>query len=304
MDVSDAMWVRGVCPGGPRMSDAFKAACIQNCASANMGANLDDAESLVRKAADEGAELACLPEFFSCLDFRNGAFDVGDIEDEDHPALPRFQGLAEELGIWIQMGSLAIRTPGGRIRNRAYAIDRDGRIAAYYDKIHLFDVDLAGGENYRESETVEPGSSAVVAATPWGILGLSVCYDLRFAHLYRTLAHAGAHFLTVPAAFTKTTGQAHWHVLLRARAIETGAYVIAACQCGRHGEAESYGHSLIIDPWGRILAEGGEEPGIVIAEVDPGQVQEARRMIPALTHDQEFSLAKTDVSDITLAAGE
>tara|TARA_B100000676_G_scaffold309751_1_gene374251 strand:- start:769 stop:1473 length:705 start_codon:yes stop_codon:yes gene_type:complete len=221
-----------------------------------------------------------------------------------NPALPEIQSLSEELGIWVQMGSLAIRAPGEKIRNRAYVINKDGCVVAFHDKIHLFDVDLAGGESYRESESVEPGASAVVAATPWGALGLSVCHDLQFAYLYRALAHVGVHFLTVPAAFTKTTGQAHWHVLLRARAIETGAYVIAACQCSSHGEAESYGHSLIIDPWGEILSEGGEEPGVIIADIDPYRVAAARRMIPALTHDREFSISKMRTAGVALAAGE
>ena len=286
------------------MPDTFTAACIQNCAGADMDTNIGNVESLVREAAGGGAELACLPEFFSCLDLQDGRFDVGDLREEDHPALPRFQGLAEELGIWIQMGSLAIRQAGGKIRNRAYTIDTNGRIVAFYDKIHLFDVDLVGDESYRESENVEPGDSAVVAVTPWGTLGLTVCYDLRFPHLYRALAQAGAHFLTVPAAFTNTTGQAHWHILVRARAIESGAFVLAPCQCGSHGEAESYGHSLIIDPWGKILAEGGKEPGVIMADIDTTRVMEARRMIPALAHDREFHLPTTRATEIALVAGE
>lgn len=285
------------------MRESFKAACVQNCAGPDMAANLAEAESLVRHAAGQGASLICLPEFFSCLDFRDGTFDVGDRAEEEHPGLPLFRGIADELGVWIQMGSLAIRSPTGKIHNRAYMIDDRGGIAAFYDKIHLFDVDLAGGQSYRESRSVEPGASAVVTETPWGRLGLSVCYDLRFAQLYRALAHAGAEFVVVPAAFTKTTGQAHWHVLLRARAIETGSYVLAACQCGTHGEAESYGHSLIIDPWGCILAEGGEEPGVIVSDIDPAKVAEVRRMIPALTHDREFSVPDSDVPGIKLAAG-
>ncbi|MCE2492923.1 MAG: carbon-nitrogen hydrolase family protein [Alphaproteobacteria bacterium] len=286
------------------MRESFKAACVQNCAGPDMAANLAEAESLVRHAAGQGASLICLPEFFSCLDFRDGAFDVGDRAEEEHPGLSLFRGMADELGVWIQMGSLAIRSPTGKIRNRAYMIDDRGGIVAFYDKIHLSDVDLAGGQSYRESRSVEPGASAVVTETPWGRLGLSVCYDLRFAQLYRALAHAGAEFVVVPAAFTKTTGQAHWHVLLRARAIETGSYVLAACQCGTHGEAESYGHSLIIDPWGCILAEGGEEPGVIVSDIDPAKVAEVRRMIPALTHDREFSVPDPDVPGIKLAAGE
>ena len=268
-----------------------------------MEANLADTEALVRYAASQGASLICLPEFFSCLELRDGTFEIGDRIEDEHPGLPVVQRLAEELRVWVQMGSLAIRSPAGKIHNRAYTIGSNGEIVAFYDKIHLFDVDLTNGERYRESETVEPGALAVTAETPWGTLGLSVCYDLRFARLYRALAHAGAQFLTVPAAFTKVTGQDHWHVLLRARAIETAAYVFAACQCGTHGEAESYGHSLIIDPWGRILAEAGEEPGVIVADIDPTKVAEARHMIPALTHDRDFSTPDSTVSEIKLAEG-
>jgi predicted amidohydrolase len=190
----------------------------------------------------------------------------------------------------LLLGSLAIKAGPGKVTNRSYLVDAAGEIAARYDKLHLFDVDLADGERYRESAAVAPGSNAVVAPTPWATLGLSICYDLRFPYLYRALAQAGAQILTVPAAFARTTGQAHWHVLLRARAIETGCYVLAPCQCGTHGGGRpTYGHSLIVDPWGRILADGGDEPGIVTATLDLAEVAKARAMIPALQHDRAIA---------------
>jgi predicted amidohydrolase len=184
--------------------------------------------------------------------------------------------------------------PDGRIFNRSCLIDRNGRIAARYDKIHLFDVDVEAGKSVRESATIAPGDEAVVAAAEGAVFGLSICYDLRFAQLYRTLAQAGAELLAVPAAFTRLTGQAHWHVLNRARAIENGAFVVAPCQYGTlAGGAECYGHSLIVDPWGRVLADGGEEEGFVIAEIDLAEVAAARRRIPSLRHDRPFRLAET-----------
>ncbi len=270
------------------MTDTFVVACIQSCAGADVEANVAETAKLVRMAQRKGAQLICLPEFFSCLHLSESGMEVGAAPEEHHPVLPRFRGLAKELGAWILLGSLAVRAGSGKYRNRSFLLDTSGRIVARYDKLHLFDVDLAGGERYRESDTFEPGSEAVLAPTPWGPLGLSVCYDLRFAYLYRALARAGAKFLTVPAAFTKTTGKAHWHVLVRSRAIETGSYVFAPSQYGRHGKGQTYGHSLVVDPWGQVLADGGEGPGFVMAEVDPAKVDEARRMIPALGHDRPF----------------
>ena len=193
--------------------------------------------------------------------------------------------------LWVLLGSLGVERPDGRIANRGYVIDPQGRVTARYDKIHLFDVDLEAGKSYRESATIAPGSEAVVAETPWGGLGLSVCYDLRFPQLYRRLAKSGATMLAVPAAFTKITGEAHWHVLVRARAIENGAYVFAPCQNGTlEGGSECFGHSLIVDPWGRVLADGGEGEGVILADVDPEEVTRARQRIPALTHDRNFSV--------------
>ena len=264
------------------MSESFLVACEQNRAVADMSASIAQCERLIREAHRRRADLICLPEFLSCLDMRERRLEVGILPEDGHPALARFRALASELGVWLLLGSLAIEARPGRARNRSYLIDAFGSIVARYDKIHMFDVDLEGGQSFRESEVFEAGRDAVLAPTPWGQLGLTVCYDLRFPYLYRALAQAGASVLTVPAAFTRTTGQAHWHVLLRSRAIETGSWVVAPCQYGDHGEAATYGHSLIVDPWGTVLADGGESESVIVAEVDPGRALEARRMIPAL----------------------
>lgn len=276
--------------------ETFKVACVQNCAGTETEPNLKDCAELVREAAGRGAAFILLPEYFTGLDIQGHILIPEAFAETDHPALPLFAGLAQEHRAWILLGSLAITLEGGAIANRSYLLGPDGAIAARYDKVHLFDVDLAGGESYRESETIAPGACATVADLPWGRVGLSICYDLRFAQLYRALAKAGADFLTVPAAFTKTTGQAHWHVLLRARAIETGCFVFAPCQFGVHaGDRATYGHSLIIDPWGQVLADGGEDRGVAVAEVDPAAVARARAMIPALQHDRAFDLSVPDV---------
>ena len=286
----------------------FTVACVQNCAGTETDPNLRDCADLVREAAGRGAAFVLLPEYFTGLDIKGDILIPDAFAEADHPALPLFAGLAREHRAWILLGSLAITVGGGpgrseRIANRSYLLDPEGTVAARYDKIHLFDVDLADGESYRESATIAPGTGAVLAELPWGRVGLSVCYDLRFPQLYRALAKAGADFLTVPAAFTRTTGQAHWHVLLRARAIETGCYVFAPCQFGVHaGGRATYGHSLIVDPWGQVLADGGEERGVVVAEVDPAAVGRARGMIPALSHDRPFD--RPEVRVLARAVGE
>lgn len=270
------------------MSTPFTVACVQNRATEDREATVADAETKVREAAGR-ADLVCLPEFFSCLNLVNRKLVVDPHPEGGHPVLERFRELAASLDVWLLLGSLAVETADG-VRNRSYLLDDDGNVRAQYDKVHLFDVDLKNGERYRESDVFGAGDAAVTAALPWGALGLSVCYDLRFAQLYRALAKSGAEFLTVPAAFTRTTGKVHWHVLNRARAIETGSYVFAPAQCGEHGEGVTYGHSLIVDPWGEVLADGGEEPGVIYADVDPARVAEARGMIPALRHDRPFRL--------------
>jgi len=213
------------------------------------------------------------------------------VAEEKDASLARFRELARQLGIYVHIGSLAVKVSPERAGNRSFLIDRDGEIVARYTKIHMFDVDLANGESYRESRTFRPGENAVAADLPWGRLGLTICYDLRFPALYRALAEAGASFLAIPSAFTRQTGEAHWHVLIRARAIENGCFILAAAQGGPHeNKRETFGHSLIVDPWGRILAEGGTEPGIVMATVDPAEVARARARIPSLQHGRRFEL--------------
>ena len=267
----------------------FNIACIQNCATDNLDQTIQDCEFLSREAYDAGADLICLPEFFSFLNLNEEGLDVAPFRESEHPTLAAFQELSLKLQVWILLGSIAIYDSQGKKRNRSILLNPRGEIEVRYDKIHMFDVNLPNGEVYRESDVFSPGNKAVTASLPWGELGLTVCYDLRFPHLYRSLAHAGADVISVPAAFTRTTGQAHWHVMLRSRAIETGAYVVAPCQYGDHGRAKTYGHSLIIDPWGRILADGGEDRGYIIAEVDVEEVKNARRMIPALEHDRAYT---------------
>ena len=268
----------------------FTAACVQVNAGPEIAPNLEAASALVRRAREAGADFIAMPENVSMI-VQGRAKVLARVRSEaDHPALPCFRELARETGAWLLLGSLGIALEDGRVANRSFLLDGTGEIRARYDKIHMFDVDLPGGERYRESATFRPGERAVVAETPWGGLGLTVCYDLRFAYLFRALAQNGAGIITVPAAFTVPTGRKHWHVLLRARAIETGCFVIAPAQCGVHDEGRAtYGHSLIIDPWGEVLAEAGEEPGIITARIDMGRVAECRGMVPALGHDRPFT---------------
>jgi len=271
------------------MSAAFKLACVQLNAGREYAPNIARAGALIREAAAAGADLIGLPENASMIEPVTAEALAKALPEESHPALAAFRELARELGRWIHLGSLNVKAPDGRILNRSMLLDAAGGVVARYDKLHMFDVDLRGGETYRESDTVAPGEKAVLAPTPWGPLGMTVCYDVRFPYLYRALAQAGAVLIAVPAAFTRTTGRAHWHVLVRARAIETGSYVFAAAQCGTHAEGRrTYGHSLIVDPWGEVLADGGEEEGIVLAEIDPARVAETRRRIPSLRHDRGF----------------
>ena len=267
----------------------FKAACVQVNASDDMAENIEEACQQARTAALLGAELVLFPENVAMMTFGADAIRANARTQDEHPALAAFSALAGELDVWLHGGTLAIRV-GDKIANRAFVFSPDGKIAATYDKIHMFDVDLAGGESYRESETFNPGSETAVVQLPWGGLGLSTCYDVRFPYLYRALAHQGATMLAVPAAFTVPTGQAHWHVLLRARAIETGCYVFAPAQTGTHaGGRQTYGHSLIIDPWGEVLDDAEEGPGIIINDIDPARVLEARAMVPSLSHTRDIS---------------
>jgi predicted amidohydrolase len=212
--------------------------------------------------------------------------------EADHPMLAAFRELARETGAWLLLGSAVVRRGDGddRLANRSFLVAPNGEITARYDKIHMFDVELAGGESYRESNAFRPGDKAVLAELPWGVLGMTVCYDLRFPQLYRALAQAGADFLSIPSAFTVPTGRAHWHVLMRARAIETGCFVFAPAQWGEHAEGrKTYGHSLIVAPWGEILAEAPDGVGFVTAEIDRAKVADARRSVPSLSHDRSFA---------------
>jgi predicted amidohydrolase len=266
---------------------SFRVACVQNNAGNDTAKNIAQVTGLVRQAKASGADLICLPEYFSFLEVNDRRLLAGAFAEDTHPAIPQFRDLARELDVWILMGSLAIKLPTGKVNNRSYLLSATGEIVARYNKLHLFDVSLKEGEIYLESSTVEPGTTPVLTSTPWGSLGMSICYDLRFAYLYRYLAQAGACFLAVPAAFTRTTGQAHWHVLLQARAIETGCFVFAPAQCGvRPNGRATFGHSLIVDPWGAVLADGADEPGFIVADIDISKIGEARRMIPALQHDR------------------
>jgi deaminated glutathione amidase len=275
------------------MSGTFRAACIQNSATPDVNADIAACLGLIDRAAEAGAEFIALPEYCVGLDTRNGLLYPTAFSETEHPALPAFSGAAARHGLWLLIGSIGVRSPDGRIFNRSIMLEPGGKIAARYDKLHLFDVDLGEGKVYRESATIARGGVAVLSPCIGSTIGLSVCYDLRFPMLYRAYAQAGAEMLAIPAAFTKMTGEAHWHVLNRARAIETGSFVIAPCQYGTlAGGAQCYGHSLIVDPWGRILADGGEAEGIVFAQIDLGLVAETRRRIPSLRHDRPFTLAE------------
>jgi predicted amidohydrolase len=245
----------------------------------------------VRRARDAGADLILTPEVSDMIEPKRALREEKARAENAHPMLASFRGLARETGAHLLLGSIIVRMEGdGRLANRSFLIAPDGGILARYDKIHMFDVDLPGGESYRESAVFKPGEGTALAALPWGLLGLTVCYDLRFPQLYRALAQGGADFLTVPSAFTVPTGKAHWHVLLRARAIENGCFVFAPAQCGEHAEGrKTYGHSLIVAPWGEVLAEAGEEPDFILAEIDPAKVAEARRAVPSLGHDRPFT---------------
>jgi len=272
------------------MTNILKAACIQTNSGPEIEGNLKQIETAIREAHKQGAQFIALPENV-CVMTRGREKIIARARSEaEHPGIPFFKRMAKETGSWIMGGSLAIALGHEKLANRSYLFNPQGEVAATYDKIHMFDADIGAGEKYRESEVFKGGNRAVAATTPWGKIGLTICYDLRFPHLFRALAKAGAFLITVPAAFTVPTGQMHWHVLLRARAIETGGFILAPAQCGVHdGGRHTYGHSLIIDPSGHILAEGdSEKPGIIMADLDLAKVAEARRMLPTLTHDCEF----------------
>ena len=275
----------------------FRAAGVQMRTGLEVAANVAEAERLIRAAASDGADYVLTPEMTTILDRDRERLLAAIRPEESDPSLARFRILASELRLFLHIGSMAIKlgetgsSPGQpAIANRSFLIAPDGSLLARYDKIHMFDVDLAGGESYRESAVFRPGDAAVVAPLPWGSLGMTVCYDLRFPQLYRALAQSGADFLSVPSAFTVPTGEAHWHVLLRARAIENGAFVFAPAQCGEHAEGRrTFGHSLIVAPWGEVLAEASDAVGVITAEIDTDRIAKARRMVPSLHHDRPFA---------------
>jgi predicted amidohydrolase len=272
-----------------------RAACIQMRSTTDVATNLEEALRPIRVAAAEGAEFIATPEMTNLLDIRPGqARPKIKLEAED-ACLDALSAQAAELGVTLLIGSLAVALPDDdRFANRSFLIGPDGSVLARYDKIHMFDVEVGDGQTYRESNAYRAGREAVLARTPIAQVGMTICYDVRFPHLYRALAQAGAELITVPAAFTRVTGEAHWHALLRARAIETGCFVLAPAQGGLHEDGrETYGHSLIISPWGEIMAEAkGEEPGIILADLDLDQVAKARARIPALHNDQEIRLTR------------
>jgi predicted amidohydrolase len=269
----------------------FRAGLVQLRSGRAVASNLDKAEALVRRAAKGGAQYVQTPENTGIMELKPELVLAAAESEGKSAPLAWARALARELGIWLHIGSIAIKLDQNRVANRSYLLDPKGRVTARYDKLHMFDVDLAGGESYRESQYFRPGAKAVLADLPFGRFGLSICYDLRFASLYRALAAAGAELIAIPAAFTKQTGEAHWHVLTRARAIETGAFVLAATQGGLHENGRStFGHSIVVSPWGEVLAEAGEEPGVIFADIDLAASEEARARIPAIKHGREFEI--------------
>jgi len=273
------------------MSDTVRAACVQMTSGVTIEGNIEQSTALIRAAHADGAQIVGMPEVANlCQKSRRRALETAQYE-ESEPALKAWRELADELDIWLLAGSMVIKVAEDKLVNRAYMISPDGAIAAKYDKIHMFDVDLPNGERYRESDLFQPGDKAVLVDSPWGGIGITICYDIRFPHLYRALAKAGANMIWTSAAFTRTSGKAHWHVMQRARAIETGCWILAPAQCGDHEDGRStYGHAVIVSPWGEVVADAGEEPGYIVADLDLTRVAEARQSIPTLRHDRDFAM--------------
>jgi deaminated glutathione amidase len=278
---------------GKHEGAAFRVGLIQMRSSRSPAENRDAAVALIEQAKRDGADYVQTPEMTNIMEVKRDNLFAAIVPEEQDATLAAFRELARRLAIWVHVGSLAVKVSPERAANRSFLIDPRGDIKARYDKIHMFDVDLANGESYRESRSYQPGELAMVADLPWGRLGLTICYDLRFPALYRALAEAGSSFLAIPSAFTRQTGEAHWHVLNRARAVENGCFVLAAAQGGTHQSGrETYGHSVVIDPWGNVIAEGGDAPGVVIAEIDPSLVGKARGRVPSLQHGRRFEIVE------------
>ncbi|MGX9390412.1 carbon-nitrogen hydrolase family protein [Nitrobacteraceae bacterium UC4446_H13] len=272
----------------------FVAAMVQMRTGLLPGPSFEQAAELIREAALQGADYVQTPEVSNMMQVNRAALFEHLADQNDDVSLKGYRDLARDLKIHLHIGSLALRATPERAVNRSFLLGPNGDILASYDKIHMFDIDLGNGESYRESANYQPGDTAVITDLPWGRLGMTICYDVRFPSLYRALAEAGATFLAVPSAFTKKTGEAHWHTLLRARAIENGCFVFAAAQTGLHeNKRETFGHSLIVDPWGVVLADGGTETGVVLATIDPAKVETARKSIPSLQHGRRFSINDT-----------
>jgi predicted amidohydrolase len=285
----------------------FRIGLVQMRSTRTPQENTDAAAKLIGEAKKGGAEYVQTPEMTNILDRSRDSLFAKIVPEESDATLATFRELARALNIFIHVGSLAVKIAPEKAANRAFLIDRRGEIVARYDKIHMFDVDLKGGESYRESRAYRPGDLAVVSDLPWGRLGITICYDLRFPALYRALAEAGATFLAIPSSFTRQTGEAHWHTLMRARAIENGCYVMAAAQGGDHEDGRStFGHSLVVDPWGRVIAEGGTEPGVIFADIDPAEVATARGRIPSLQHGRRFEVIEpmAEPAHLHLVGGE
>ena len=273
----------------PWMTQPFRIACLQMQSGNDLAANLDTLTRMTREAAGSGARFVMSPEYALMMDGSGRTMRERALTADGGEVLAGLCALSRELGIWTLIGSLTLRADDERMVNRSYLVADDGRVAASYDKIHMFDCTLPDGKVIRESSAYRPGARAVIADMPWGRLGMTVCYDLRFPHLYRTLAQGGADYLSIPSSFQRQTGKAHWHTLVKARAIENACFVFAPAMCGQHpGNRSTYGHTLIVDPWGEVLADGGEAPGIVYADVDPGRVRKVRGMIPSLEHDRPY----------------
>lgn len=284
------------------MSREVNIACLQTKAFADPGEALEHALELGSKAVGKGAQLLVLPEYAGGLKTEGRFFAPPAFNENNHPVLKGVQDFAAKHGVWIVLGSIAIKSDGPKIFNCTFVIDDSGVIQARYNKLHMFDISLSETQSFKESEKVQHGSDAVVVETPFGKLGLSICYDLRFPGLYRDLAQAGAEILLVPAAFTKKTGEAHWHILNQARAIENGAFVVAACAVDKiPGGGESYGHSLVINPWGNIVAQGGTGTEVVQCTIDIDEVAKTRSRIPSLSHDKPYSLTVSSFTKESVA---
>jgi deaminated glutathione amidase len=273
----------------------MKTALVQLCSGDDPAINLPVTQGFVSQAAAAGAGFVLTPETTNCISTSRTRQREVLHHEQDDPTLAALREQADELGIWLLIGSLGLKThdPDGRFANRSFLIGPDGGIRARYDKIHMYDVQVTKRETHRESQGYRPGKSAVLAETPFGAIGMSICYDMRFAHLYQALAQAGARILTAPSAFTPVTGAAHWQSLLRARAIENGAYMLAPAQCGTHAttrgkQRETHGHSLAVSPWGEVLVDGGTDPGVHLFDMDDKEVTSARRKVPSLTHIRPF----------------